>query len=257
MKQYDAQIRFADLIIESEGRIDTFDPKLSLGAFGVFETFYAPFEHVNTKARVTIIGLTPGQAQMRIALEEMRLALKDGLPWHQAIERAKYSASFGGPMRANLIRMLDHIGLNAWLGIGSCASLFSEHQAMAHHTSVLRYPVFKNGTNYSGQPPIEQIPFLQSQVDRWFRQELAQLPESIFIPLGAQAQSVLKEMIARGDILEKRCLIGMPHPSGANAERIAYFLGRKKKDDLSRQTDGTAIDLIRDILVSKVQALSR
>ena len=45
------------------------------------------------------------------------------------------------------------------------------------------------------------------------------------------------------------------HPSGANAERIAYFLGTKLKDALSRQTNGDAIDQTREQLASKVRAL--
>ncbi|WP_303045736.1 hypothetical protein [Turicimonas muris] len=34
----------------------------------------------------------------------------------------------------------------------------------------------------------------------------------------------------------------IPHPSGANAERIAYFLGKKKKEDLSAKTNPDKID---------------
>jgi hypothetical protein len=253
------KIRCPEIIrrsIDEQTNLDALIAKLSAGSDGCFETIYAPFEHVNTGARVTIIGLTPGQAQMRIALEETLRALRSKVPWTQAIERAKYAASFGGPMRTNLVRMLDHIGLNKWLQIDSCASLFSTHRELAHHTSVLRYPILKDGKNYSGQPPIGRTPFLKAQVDLWFSTELCQLPQSIFVPLGAEAQGVLTKLIKDNKIPDSRALIGLPHPSGANAERIAYFLARKSKDDLSAQTDAAAIDFARSNLLAKVAALN-
>jgi len=247
--------KFVNFVAANKTALDILDPRLSIAKEGVFETFYAPFEHINTKARITIIGLTPGQTQMQIALHETGIALANGMSWYGAIERAKYSASFGGSMRANLIRMLDHIGLNAWLKINSCASLFSEHRSLAHHTSILRYPVFKGGGNYSGQPGIERVPFLKSQVDRWFAKELAALPTSVFIPLGTQVQNIFDQVRRDQNISDDRSLVGIPHPSGANAERIAYFLGRKRADDLSRQTNGNNIDRARDELILKVRSL--
>jgi uracil-DNA glycosylase len=242
--------------IEEPTNLDALIAKLSLATEGSFETIYAPFEHVNTEARITIIGLTPGQMQMRIALEETRRALRSNVPWTQAVEHAKYAASFGGPMRSNLVRMLDYIGLNKWLQVDSCASLFSTHRELAHHTSVLRYPVLKSGKNYSGQPPIARTPFLKAQVDLWFSDEFSQLPQSVFVPLGAEAQAVLAKLISDNRIPDSRTLIGVPHPSGANAERIAYFLARKGKNDLSAQTDADAIDFARSNLLAKVAALS-
>lgn len=228
---------------------------LSIASDGPFETFYAPFDHINTKARVTIVGLTPGQEQMNIALNETRRLLRIGLSWSDAIERAKYAASFGGPMRANLVRMLDHVGMNKWLNLDSCASLFSNQRLLAHHTSVLRYPVFKNGKNYSGTPPIHRSPFLVSQVEKWFFDEVRSLPGSIFLPLGEQAQNVVRQLVLSNIISDQRALIGLPHPSGANAERVAYFLGRKSADSLSRQTNAEAIDRDRENLIGKIQKL--
>jgi hypothetical protein len=248
---------FVNLVAGNKVNLDILDPQLCIAREGIFQTFYAPFEHINTEARVTVVGLTPGQTQMQIALKETRLALANGASWHHAIERAKYSASFGGPMRANLVKMLDHIELNVWLQIDSCASLFSEHKSMAHHTSVLRYHEFKGSQNYSGQPAIERVPFLKSQVDRWFAKELDQLPHSVFIPLGGEVQNIFKQLVQDQKISNDRSLFGIPHPSGANAERISYFLGRKSKADLSKQTNGDSIDCIREKLIVKVRSLRR
>src|SRR6266487_813439 len=182
MQEHDDLERFVTFVAGDNGKIDMLDSRLRIVSERDLETFYAPFEHVNTTARVTIIGLTPGQTQTRIALDETRLGLKSGLPWHKAIERAKYQASFSGPMRKNLTQMLDHIGLNKWLDIDTSLLLFSERRSMAHHTSILRYPVFKNKQNYSGQPAIDRVAFLKEQVDRWFATELKLLSNSVFVP---------------------------------------------------------------------------
>lgn len=39
-----------------------------------------------------------------------------------------------------------------------------------------------------------------------------------------------------------RILDGLPHPSGANAERISYFLGKKAREVLSHKTNPKKID---------------
>ena len=48
----------------------------------------------------------------------------------------------------------------------------------------------------------------------------------------------------------------MPHPSGANAERIAYFLGRKSRDQLSVKTNADRIDDAREHMRLQVEALA-
>ena len=53
-------------------------------------------------------------------------------------------------MRTNLVKMLDHIGANHYLRLSSSAELFGTRKDLVHYTSALRYPVFKNGENYSG-----------------------------------------------------------------------------------------------------------
>jgi hypothetical protein len=47
----------------------------------------------------------------------------------------------------------------------------------------------------------------------------------------------------------------LPHPSGANAERIAYFLGRKAKGDLSAKTSPGKLDEAKAQLIKRVLAL--
>ena len=85
---------------------------------------YAPFEHVNQAAEIVNVGLTPGRQQMRNALFEARRCLKAGMRNEGAKKSAKVFASFSGPMRANLVAMLDSIGLAASLKMESTAALW-------------------------------------------------------------------------------------------------------------------------------------
>lgn len=54
----------------------------------------------------------------------------------------------------------------------------------------------------------------------------------------------------------RQVLTGLPHPSGANAERIQYFLGRKAAAALSTKTDPSKLDAARQALSNQVLQLS-
>lgn len=55
---------------------------------------YAPFDHINHRADIVIVGLTPGRQQMRNALVEARKCLKAGHGDEAAKSAAKVFASF-------------------------------------------------------------------------------------------------------------------------------------------------------------------
>jgi hypothetical protein len=98
-------------------------------------------------------------------------------------------------------------------------------------------------------------PLLQAQLLDYFAAEAASLPDAVYVPLGPKVGLALDGLAARGVLDADRILHGIPHPSGANAERIAYFLGRKDKAALSRQTNGAQIDADRLALRAKMAAL--
>ena len=81
------------------------------------------------------------------------------------------------------------------------------------------------------------------------------LPDSLYIPMGASVSEGLDWLAARGVLPAGRILHGLPHPSGANAERVAYFLGRKAAADLSSKTNGAQIDAARRRLLAQMEAL--
>ena len=231
-------------------------PTLLLGAQGPLSIYYAPFDALNPQARVVLVGITPGRTQANNALAEARRQLQDGASAEQALRAAKKTGAFSGAMRSNLVALMDHIGLQRWLGIGSCEALFGASGELLHTTSILPYPVFLNGDNYNGKPdPIDNT-FLRSVVQEHFVPQVRALPTAVFVPLGPVATGVMQRLQDQGVVPARQVLTGLPHPSGANAERIQYFLGRKAAAALSTKTDPSKLDAARQALSIQVLQLS-
>ena len=230
--------------------------KLRIAQDGLVEVCYAPFEYINPKARIVIVGITPGRTQMLNALRECRRQLDAGADDQQALKAAKQIGAFSGAMRPNLVALLNHVGLQNWLGISSCDALFGEASSMVQTASVLRNPVFVNGDNYNGTPNMITHPLLQKQLIDGLGQDAKALPDAVFIPLGDKVALALHFLADRGLIAQKRILDGLPHPSGANAERIAYFLGNKERTALSRKTSPDKLDQARAGLMARVAELA-
>ncbi len=135
------------------------------------------------------------------------------------------------------------------LGISSTAALFDPStRGLAHFTSALRYPVFINGENYNGQVPMLRSPLLRTMIDTLLAEESRHLQNAIWQPLGDKPAAALAHLVERGLINPSQIAPALPHPSGANAERIAYFLGRKAASDLSAKTRADRIDALRSQL---------
>jgi hypothetical protein len=216
---------------------------------------YAPFDHINLGADVVLVGLTPGRYQMAAALREARRLLRSGASVAGAAAGAKVHASFSGPMRSNLVAMLDRVGLAAHLGLDSTAALWGAAADRVHFTSALRYPVFVNGANYSGNPDLLRVPLLRDHLARWFGEELAALPCAIIVPLGPKVAAAVEAAAATQGFDRERVLSGLPHPSGANAERIAFFLDRKSRTALSAKVAPDAILARREAIIARVRQI--
>lgn len=248
--------QFSSLLSTSTHSFATLPDELLLSSEGSLQTFYAPFDHINVGARVVLCGITPGLQQASQALVAARQQLQAGASVAQAKQAAKETASFAGAMRNNLINMLDHIGLQTLLGIETCACLFTTHRHLVHYTSALRYPVFINGENYNGSPAILSRASLRHQVENHLTQEIQALsPECLYIPLGPKVTKVFEHLQGRGLVKAEQLLDGLPHPSGANAERISYFLGGKARAALSKQTNADVLDATKARLMAKMDTL--
>jgi hypothetical protein len=78
----------------------------------------------------------------------------------------------------------------------------------------------------------------------------------VFVPLGDKVAEALYFVADQGLLDRDRILDGLPHPSGANAERIAYFIGRKVRSALSAKTNPDKLDQARAQVVRKLAALA-
>jgi hypothetical protein len=251
--------RFARLLLsvtEADLAADaTLGGRLLLGQSGELTICYAPFDYIERGARLVIVGITPGAQQARNALVEARRQLIGRSDHETALRAAKVFASFSGSMRSNLIAMLDHVGLNQWLGVASTEEVWSTRTDLVHFTSALRYPVYLKGENYSGSPSMTTNSVLRELLVRCLGEEVEALPHAVWVPLGPKATEGIAWLVQLGLLQPERVLMGLPHPSGANAERIAYFLGRKERALLSAKTAPDSIDAARARLSAQVAAL--
>ena len=190
--------------------------------------YYAPFDYLNTRAKVVLVGVTPGPTQMLESYAIVRDALRAGWTDQDALRSVKAHASFKG-MRRDLGRWLDDLGLAAVLGLQSCAELFEDSgRALLHTTSAVRYPVFlrrRDGslTNYSGSSPgLTAHSWLREMIQTTLAGELAALGSSIVIALG-QANRAITHLQDLGVLDQTRCLLGLPHPSPASPFREQHF----------------------------------
>lgn len=228
-----------------------------LARAGRYRSVYLPFESVNTEARMVVVGISPGFAQWKNAMREAQRQMAAGADRDATLRAARQSGAFSGPIRPNFVALLDAIGVQHWLGIASCATLFGRDAHLVHIGAILRHSVFIDDKNYSGTPPMHKQAFLRDQVVRYFVHEAAQLPNALYIPMGASVSDGLDWLAAQGLIRAERILRGLPHPSGANAERVAYFLGRKERAALSAKTNGRQIDAARAQLLAQMAGILR
>jgi len=222
-----------------------------------FDIAYWPHGPMNTGARIVIVGITAGRQQMRNAWEEMRRGLRAGLSEEDAATAADSFASFSGPMRRNLVDMLDDVGVHRLLGLKTTMSLWHDEVDLVQFMSVIRWPVFIDGENYRGVPAMFSVPVLRKRLMEGFAADASVLRDAIFVPLGGVVGEALDYVADEIGFDHDRVLSGLPHPSGANAERVAFFLGRKPQERLSTRLRPEPLIAARKDLKAKVKRLRR
>ena len=186
---------------------------------GNIEIYYAPFEYINPKAKIIIVGITPGLQQMTQSFQ----AIKDG----KSLKEVKDLSSFKGSMRTTLIKYMNELKINKILKIKSCESLFNLDSKYLHTTSLVKYPVFDKGKNYSGANILKKKILLEF-IEENFLKELKILQNSIIIPLGNTVSSTIDYLNIKHQ-LNLRCFLkGFPHPSGLNVRKNIQFEENKK-----------------------------
>lgn len=186
------------------------------------------FDYVNPSAKVVIVGITPGNNQ----LENSREGL---LP--REIKRIN---AFGGNMRQNLIRMLNHVGVSLLLGIDSCSTLWEENFDLVEMTSLLKDATFevtnKDGAEiinmFKDVKQINKVDSLQQMFREGFVKDCASYQEAVlFVALGPGVYNMLIQL--KKELVINAPIIALAHPSGANSGRISCYLGIKEPKDKS------------------------
>ena len=181
--------------------------------------YYAPFDYINRNAKIMIVGITPGFQQMQQSFQ----AIKQG----KSLKEVKDLSSFKGSMRANLIKYLDKLKINNSLNINSCESLFNINSKYLHTTSLVKYPVFYKGKNYSGNNIVNKK-LLIDFIKKNFLKELNTFKNSIIVPLGNTVSSTISYLNEIFNLKLKYILYGFPHPSGLNIGKDKQFNNNKK-----------------------------
>ncbi len=212
------------LLPEDLAEKDVLRPDLLLHREGRLSIYYAPFDRVNESARIVIVGITPGQHQMYVAVQAAQRAIAAGLPVEEVLRRSSATAAFAGSMRRNLVRMLDEIGVPEALGVETSDSLFGEHRHLLASTSAVLYCVVRDGRNYSGSSPsIPHSPILREFATKVLGRVLAATQGALIVPLGRNAGEAVQMASSAQGLAEGHCLVDFPHPSGGNGHRVRLF----------------------------------
>jgi hypothetical protein len=94
--------------------------------------------------------------------------------------------------------------------------------------SAIRFPVFKDGQNYSiYSPRMTRLPLLRRFIDEYLAPEVRRFPKALFVPNGPAVAEAL--LVAGVD--ESRCLCGFSHasngPGAKDREEVYQRSGNK------------------------------
>src|SRR5699024_3265260 len=132
---------------------------------------------------------------------------------------------FAGSMRRDLIGILDVCG------IPNSSHLYGTNRNFLHTTSIIKYPLFIKGKNYTEhQPPIDRSSLLRHYAYAEFPAELTHItPPSLIIPLGKTADHVISRLAKEDKLPNHTYLTGFPHPSGANGHRVRQLQRQREQ----------------------------
>jgi len=212
--------------------LDDLPTELRIYVDASIEIWYSPRGGATENPKVWILGITPGWNQMQIAYAAAAETLQNGGCPHTAAVMKKRSVAFAGSMRNNLVSMMDELGFANILGVSSSADLFGG--GLLRTGSVLKYPVFRHGSNYAGHSPKPLAhPALKEMMDVVLAEELEKNEACLILPLGKAVESVLQYSATKRLVDPDRILKGFPHPSGANGHRKKQF--ERHKENLQTQ----------------------
>jgi hypothetical protein len=206
-----------------------------------FVTFYTPFEHVVTTARLVLVGITPGTTQLKNAYIAAQSSLRAGAPYEEALRATKEAGAFSGDLRTNLIRMLKHFRFGERLGLADESQLWGSGAKHLHSTSVVPHAAFehKNGKLKMFNGSFDEIlksPVLSECFRGSFIPSLARLPrDACYLALGPTPLKALHWCVREGLLTGTQVLGGFPHPSRSAGSQVDIFIRHRDPADLKPQ----------------------
>ncbi len=237
--------------------LSSLDYQKRSGAVVKLEEFYIPFDFINEKAVLMVIGLTPGKTQWAEAVRAAQSALEAGCSEEEVLRRAKLTGAFAKKIRTNLLAMMETVGLGRLLGVEDMTTLFDENAHLVHWTSAFVDPILADGGDFNGtQAPIKMSnDFFRQSFEEGVLQEIAACPHALLLPLGKVPDKLFAQLADAGKIDRSRVLLGMPHPSGASAERVACWIGTKT-EGFSAKTNPEDIFRARDAMAKQIAGMA-
>lgn len=223
--------------IERLGESGLDAPELCLGSDNQYKLQYIPFEHVNSGARLVLVGITPGPDQIKLAYRRTQELLRKGLGREQILLDVKKIAAFGGPnMRPNLVQMLNHFGFGNLLGIDDVNSLWAESAHLLHSTSIIPHAAFAKKT---GKPFAESFLRVKKSSLLWkcfleaFIPTLSEINRKArYVALGPTPGEALNWCVANGYLESWQVLGQFAHPSRNGGSQVPYFLRQRTRGQL-------------------------
>jgi hypothetical protein len=190
--------------------------------------FYVPFEHVNAKARLVLVGITPGPNQIEDAYTAIQSRLRGGLSEKMALRKAKEAGAFSGAaMRPNLMRMLDALGFPAMLDIPSSTALWGTAAEKLHATSIVPHAAFRRGKPFAGSfADVLASPIFRRSFEEDFVPSLVSLPRTArFVALGPTPLEALDWCAERRHLDKEQVMGALAHPSSNGGSQVKVYLG--------------------------------
>lgn len=196
------------------------------------EVFYLPFEHLNHSAKIVLVGMSPGHKQMLEVAETVteQLARFGRVDLSDLKKRGAFA---GNKMRSNLTRMLNYYDIPDLVGVPSGEALFGSRWSSLHTTSLLRYPVFVDGKDFTGQIDMLESGVLRKYVENYFCREIASLNDPYIVPLGDEAADALQGLVGEGLVSGDRVIDRLRHPSPEAGSRVGYVIEEVARTDLN------------------------
>lgn len=234
MKNHSLFEKYRSVIVSFRDVKDRKD--LLLEDSGEERIYYAPFDYVNPEARLFIVGITPGEIQMNNMLVEAARLIHQGLSDDEVLRRCKAVGSFSGPMRKNLVELMDEAGIAEFLDVETTAQLFSNKQELVNLTSCIRYPTFavKNGKESNFNAEIKQGTELFEFASTLTLEELSKAPNAVLLPLRTKSSALFRKGRERHAVRESS-FAGTPSSLRCKRRKNRLFLGQKKQRNAQQQ----------------------